>query len=231
MIPEKEMIHMTELEAMQRRHSVRRFTNQMLNPVTIAQLQYEIDSCNSAQGMHIQLVTEEPEAFSGILAHYGSFSGVRNYIALVGPKQPGLEEKLGYWGEKLVIKAQMLGLNTCWVALTFSKKKAKIQIGPKEKLVCVIALGYGENQGKAHKNKPMESLYDAQEPIPLWFLRGVQAAMLAPTAVNQQKFKFIQAGAAVKPVCTGGPMSKIDLGIVKYHFEIGAGKENFTWKE
>lgn len=222
---------MTELEAMQRRHSVRKYTSRIIDPVTAAQLQHDIDRFNQEFGLNIQLITDEPEAFTGFLAHYGSFRGVRNYIALVGSKGPGLEEQLGYLGEKLVVKAQCLGLNSCWVALTFSKKKAKIQIGPKEKLVCVIALGYGENPGKAHKSKPMAAFYNAQEPIPLWFLKGVQAAMLAPTAVNRQKFKFILRDYTVKAVATGGAMSRVDLGIAKYHFEAGAGLENFTWKD
>jgi hypothetical protein len=32
-----------------------------------------------------------------------------------------------------------------------------------------------------------------------------------------------------KPVFSMIGYSKMDLGIVKYHFELGAGKENFEW--
>lgn len=221
---------MTILDAMNTRHSVRQYTGQPFSPVTVAQLQHDIDQCNLESGLHIQLVTDAPEAFSGMMAHYGKFSGVRNYLALVGKKRPDLEERAGYCGEKLVLKAQALGLNSCWVALTYSKKKAAIQIAPGERLVCVIALGYGANQGVPHKSKPLETLYDAEEPIPVWFLKGMQAALLAPTALNQQKFRFVLKDNAVKAVSTGGFCSKIDLGIVKYHFEVGAGTENFHWQ-
>lgn len=220
---------MTILDAINARHAVRQYTSQPLNPVTKAQLQHNIDQCNSEHSLHIQLVTDAPEAFSGMMAHYGKFSGVRNYIALVGKKRPDLEERAGYCGEKLVLKAQSLGLNSCWVALTYSRRNAAVEIGSGERLVCVIALGYGANQGVPHKSKPMETLYDAEEPIPMWFLKGMQAALLAPTAVNQQKFRFLLKGSQVKAVSTGGFYSKIDLGIVKYHFEAGAGTGNFSW--
>lgn len=68
------------------------------------------------------------------MAKYGKFSGVRNYIACVGPASPDLDEKVGYYGEYLVLLAQSLGLNTCWVALTFSKGKTPCTVGPGEKL-------------------------------------------------------------------------------------------------
>lgn len=74
--------------------------------------------------MRIQLVTDEPEAFRGFLARRGHFVGVRNYIAFVGQKDDTLDERTGYYGERLVLLAQQLGLNTCWVAATYRKKNA-----------------------------------------------------------------------------------------------------------
>lgn len=220
---------MTILEAMRARHSVRQYTDKCLDNVTAAQLQHEIDLCNSRFGLHIQLVTDEPEAFSGLLPHFGKFSGVRHYIALVGRKQPQLDELAGYCGERLVIKAQALGMNSCWAALTYSKKKARVQVLPGERLVCVIAIGYGANHGKPHKSRSLESLYQADAPVPHWFLRGMKAVTLAPTAMNQQKFLFTLEGTTVRAVSTGGSWGKVDLGIAKYHFEVGAGTENFHW--
>ena len=78
------------------------------------------------------------------MAHYGKFKGVTNYLALIGKKESSLEEKCGYYGEKLVLFAQELGLNTCWVAMTYSKIKTAFQVEKGEKLCIVIALGYGE---------------------------------------------------------------------------------------
>ena len=222
---------MTIFEAIKVRHSVRSYKDTPLNEAEIQKLQAEIDVCNREGRLHIQLVTKEPKAFDSLMAHYGNFSGVQNYIALIGKKDAALDEKLGYYGERLVLLAQTLGLNTCWVAMTFRKSAAKsrLSIAPDEKLVCVLALGYGTTQGVAHKGKPMDSLCQTSSPVPEWFQQGMEAVMLAPTAMNQQKFLFSLTGNTVTAKSLGGFYSKVDLGIVKYHFEVGAGKENFNW--
>lgn len=216
-------------EAMKACHSVRQYTDKPLGTDVILALTEEINTCNKESGLHIQLVTNEPKAFDGFMAHYGKFSGVTNYIALIGKKSADLEEKCGYYGERLVLLAQQLGLNTCWVAMTYSKIKTAFVIGNGEKLCIVIALGYGKTQGTAHKSKPADEVMKAKKPVPEWFQNGVEAALLAPTAVNQQKFTFSLNGNQVTAKAGLGFYSKIDLGIVKYHFEIGAGRDKFRW--
>lgn len=181
-------------------------------------------------GLHIQLVLDEPKAFESFLAHYGTFRGVTDYIALVGEKGSDLEETCGYYGERLVLKAQQLGLNTCWVALTYRKVTDAFTVESNEKLCAVIAVGYGRTPGTPHRSKPLSAVVKAEDPLPDWFQSGVEAALLAPTAMNQQKFVFALNGDKVSSRAGLGFCSKIDLGIVKYHFEIGAGKENFTWE-
>lgn len=217
------------IEAMNARHSVRQYETTALTSGQIAALRREIEECNQEGGLHIQLVTDEPKAFDSFMAHYGKFSGVTNYIALIGKKSPELEEKCGYYGERLVLLAQQLGLNTCWVAMTYKKIPSAFQINSGEKLAVVIALGHGKTQGTAHKSKSLSDVaaYDGETPD--WFTKGMEAALLAPTAMNQQKFKFSAKGDQVTAKAGKGFYSKIDLGIVKYHFEIGAGQENFQW--
>lgn len=224
---------MNLLEAMKKRHSVRNYKATPIDEETIQILQKEIDTCNNQSGLHIQLVTNEEKAFGGMMAHYGKFSGVQNYIALIGKKSPSLDEKIGYYGEHIVLLAQTLGLNTCWVGMTFSKgvTKSKCKIEKGEKIICVLALGYGKTQGVPHKSKPLGQLIKAKQPVPEWFKSGMEAALLAPTAMNQQKFLFTLNNHTVKAEATGGFYSKVDLGIVKYHFEIGAKKENFIWEK
>lgn len=221
---------MNETEAMQARHSVRQYKNKALTAEVIAALQAEIDGCNRKSGLHIQLVANEPKAFDGFMAHYGKFRGVTNYIAMIGKKGADLEEKCGYYGEHLVLKAQQLGLNTCWVAMTYTKIKTAFSVGQGEKLCIVISLGFGETQGVAHKSKAFEQVAKADGEIPDWFREGVEAALLGPTAMNQQKFKFILDGGKVSAKAGIGFYTKIDLGIAKYHFEIGSGKENLKWE-
>lgn len=217
------------LEAIVKRRSVRQYLDKPLAAELISALTKEIHSCNEESGLHIQLVVNEPKAFDCLMAHYGNFRGVTNYIALVGPKRSSTEEACGYYGERLVLKAQQLGLNTCWVALTYSKIPDAFQVVWGEKLVAVIALGYGVTQGSLRKSRPAEDVSNISKESPDWFKRGVAAALLAPTAINQQKFYLHQEDNTVFAKAKLGFYSKVDLGIVKYHFEVGAGKENFKW--
>lgn len=217
------------MEAMKARHSVRQYMDKPLEKKAVEELQAEIDACNQESGLHIQLVRNEPKAFDGFMAHYGKFSGVTNYIAMIGKKGPDLEEKCGYYGERLVLKAQQMGLNTCWVAMTYSKIKTAFRIDDGEKLCIVISIGYGKNQGSAHKVKTADEVVKGDGAQPEWFRAGVEAALLAPTAMNQQKFTFALSGNRVSVKAGIGFYTKIDLGIVKYHFEAGAGTEHFVW--
>lgn len=212
------------MEAIKQRHSVRQYTDKKIEANIIAELQKEIDSCNKEGGLNIQLVTNEPKAFDGFMAHYGKFSGVRNYIALIGKNNSKLDELCGYYGERIVLKAQQLGLNTCWVAMTYKKIPDAFTVGNDEKLALVIALGYGKTQGTDHKVKTSEQVSNIGANTPEWFKSGIEAALLAPTAMNQQKFKIIYTDGKVSAKPGFGFYSKVDLGIVKYHFEIGSGK-------
>ncbi|MDO4481990.1 MAG: nitroreductase family protein [Bacillota bacterium] len=218
------------MEAVKSRHSVRQYEDRPLEPKVIKELQNEIEACCRESGLHIQLVTNEPKAFGGIMGRSGKFSGVTDYIAMVGKNDENLEEKCGYYGERLVLKAQQLGLNTCWAALSYSKGKAAVSVEEGEKLCLVIAVGYGSSQGVPHKSKSVTEVTRAEGQVPEWFIKGAEAALLAPTAVNQQKFSFELNGSRVTARPGRGFYTKVDLGIVRYHFEIGAGKENFTWE-
>lgn len=217
------------MDAIRERHSVRSYSEKALDGDVKMELLSYIEACNKESGLHMQLVMDEPHAFDGFMAHYGKFSGVKNYIAMIGKKDAGLEEKCGYYGEKVVLKAQQLGLNTCWVALTYSKVRKAFQIDSGEKLCLVIAIGYGETKGMAHKGKQPEAVMRADSPVPEWFQKGIDSALLAPTAMNQQKFTFSLKGNTVTAKAGMGFYTKVDLGIAKYHFEVGAGKENFRW--
>ncbi len=220
---------MTIMEAIRQRHSVRQYTDKPLGEDVIRPLEEEIAAYNKESGLHIQLVKNESKAFDSFMAHYGKFSGVTNYIAMIGKKGPDLEETCGYYGERLVLKAQQLGLNTCWVAMTYSKIRSAFSVGEGEKLCIVISLGYGKTQGVPHKSKAIEKVAKTDGPAPDWFTSGVEAALLAPTAMNQQKFQFTLTDDKVSVRAGVGFYTKIDLGIVRYHFEAGAGKEHFTW--
>lgn len=215
---------MENLKIMQMRHSVRQYADTPIEGEIRSLLDETVKEINRESGMNIQIIYDDPKCFDSLMAHYGKFSGVKNYIALVGKKSSGLSETLGYYGEKLVLKAQELGLNTCWVAMTHGKSKAVVNKG--EKLVCIISLGYGITQGTAHKSKPLRELCNYTDNMPEWFLQGMNAALLAPTALNQQKFKIeLLPDENVRLTCGNGFYTKLDLGIVRYHFETVTGKK------
>lgn len=217
------------LEAMRQRHAVRTYTDTPITGAVKDALLETILDCNRESELHMQLILNEPKAFTGFMARYGKFSGVKNYIAVIGKKGDTFSETCGYYGEKVVLKAQQLGLNTCWVAQTYSRVKSAFQIAPGEKLCCVIAIGYGTTQGVPHKSKPFATVSDVTDQVPDWFRSGVEAALLAPTALNQQKFCFVLRGNQVQCKAGSGFYTKLDAGIAKYHFAIGAGEANFQW--
>ena len=211
------------LDIMKARHSVRQYSGKKIEDDKRKILNALAEECNTESGMRIQIFYDELKCFDSMMAHYGKFSGVENYIALVGEKNASLDEKAGYYGEKLVLKAQELGLNSCWVAMTHGKSAAVIRKG--EKLACIIALGYGKVQGTAHQNKPLEQLCNCASDMPDWFAKGMEAALLAPTAMNQQKFHLVLENGRVSAKAGKGFYTKMDLGIVKYHFEVVTGRK------
>ena len=238
---------MTIQEAIEARHSVRAYKNQPLTEDIVKVLEEQIVALNHEGNLHIQLIQNEPRAFQGTLAKYGKFRNVTSYMVMAGKRADDLDERIGYYGEHLVLLAQTLGLNTCWVGLSYKKIPDTYVLEEGEVIKAYIAIGYGETQGTSHKIKTVEqvsrsavrtlgSSENVSDIIPSWFKRGVEAALLAPTAVNQQKFSFEYVGMnnnrhqvrAKKGFSMIG-YTQIDLGIAKYHFEIGAGKENFDW--
>lgn len=219
---------MNLLEAIKARHSVRSFTDKKIEGDVKNELSKAINEYNKESGLNIQLCLNEPKAFDCFMAHYGKFENCKNYIAIAGKSDT--DEKCGYYGEKLVLKAQQLGLNSCWVAMTYKKSKTPCTINKGEKIKIVIALGYGKSMGTEHKSKPIKELCKVDREMPIWFENGMKAAMLAPTAMNQQKFMLTLKDNTVYAKALLGFYSKIDLGIVKCHFEIGAGNTDFIWK-
>lgn len=217
---------MTLMEAIDARHSVRAYRDMPIPQDVRDQLDAFVNECNDESGLDITIRYDDPAGFDSRLAHYGSFSNVSNYIILKGSKHEDFDFACGYYGEKIVLFAQQLGLNTCWTAMTFNKKRVKELVPAGEKLCMVISLGYGETQGREHKSKSMYDVIDVKGGMPEWFVAGVESALKAPTAVNQQKFCFMldndEPSVKVKGL---GTFTKVDLGIVAYHFEVASGRK------
>lgn len=219
---------MTIKEAMEARHTVRRYTDRVLSRETVSRLESRLAENNERYGLGMKLVTENTEAFQTVIKLVLA-RGVRNYIVLAG--RAGEDERLGYCGCDVMLYAQTLGLNTWWVGGTYSKKGVRKTAGLSEGqcLAGIIAVGYGATQGVPHKSKRSEDISAYCGDAPEWFTRGVEAVLLAPTALNKQAFRITGEGDAVNMTCDNGIFSGVDLGIGRYHFEVGAGRENFRW--
>jgi hypothetical protein len=218
---------MTIEQAIGKRHSCRSYSAAPVSEGDQLILRREIDKINTESGLHVQLMLDEPGGFSRF-ATFGTFHGASNYLAMVGPSKPGseTEEKIGYYGERLVLLAVTLGMQCCWGKMTY-RKSSKVNVRPGEHFSCAISIGYPAADANMfeHKSKPIEQLCDCVEPMPDWFRKGMEAVLKAPSSTNKQPvlFHLDKAGrvtADYKPTLYSFP---VDLGIAKYHFEIGSG--------
>lgn len=218
-----------EIDAIKNRHSVRKYLNRKIEQEKIDKLNEMISTCNKEGNLNLQFLSDAGSTYNKFFSKAMGLGTAPSVIACVGPDDDTLEERVGYYGEKIVLFAQTLGLNTCWTGM-FNPKATPANIGNGERLVIVIAIGYGENQGKERKSKTYDQVISGNDDKPDWFKFGVEMALLAPTAINQQKFEIkLNEDGSVSFTDKGGIHSKTDLGIVKYHFEVGAdyvkGKE------
>ena len=215
-------------QAMTERHTVRAYTERALSPDVVQQVTECVQRANAAHDVAIELVRDDATAFNRVLRLVLA-KGVRNYLILAGDEAPDVRERLGWAGAELMLRCQALGLNTWWVGGTFSHARVRDRV-PGKQVIGVIAVGYGATQGKPHASKRFEDVAEYEGAIPSWFRDGVRAALLAPTALNRQAFKISGSGRAVRISYEPGTFSGEDLGIVKYHFALGAGEGNFRWE-
>ena len=213
---------MTDIEAIKARHAVRNYKPQEIEADKVAALNAKIDELNIEGDLHLQLIENAGKTYNKLLNKAMGLGSAPSVIACVGKESEDLDRRVGYYGEKLVLYAQQLGLNTCWTG-TFNKKTIPAEVKSDERLVIAIAIGYGQSQGKPHRSKDASQVIEAVGELPEWFKCGVELALLAPTALNQQKFVIrLKADETVDFIDKGGTLSQVDLGIVKCHFEIGA---------
>lgn len=216
---------MTEKEAILQRHSVRNYTKKAIEPDKVSQIIEKIDELNAAGGLHLQFIEDAGKTYNKLMNRAMGLGSAPSVIACVGKDAEDLDRRVGYYGEKLVLFLQQLGLNTCWAG-TFNRKTINASVAEDERLVISIAVGYGETQGKQRKSKTAEQVVEGRSDIPDWFKEGVEMALLAPTAINQQKFAIkLNDDDSVEFIDKGGVLSQVDIGIVRCHFEIGAGRQ------
>ncbi len=221
---------MTIKEAVKERHMVRQYTDKTIPADIVKLINARIAENNKKYNLHLTLVVDNSDGI-GTMAKLLLSKTVNNYIVLAGTDTPRLDEKLGYCGADLILYAQTLGLNTWWVGGMFNGRGALKNLSNKKVRVNgVIAVGYGQTQGIPHKSKTAAEISEYKGDAPQWFTDGVEALLYAPTALNKQPYVVKGDGNKVSISAGDGHFSGIDLGIGKYHFEVGAGKENFEWE-
>lgn len=214
-------------EAMQKRHMVRKYTDKPLSDEIIAKINERIELNNKTYNLNMKLMINNSKGVSSIMKLIMA-KGVNNFIILAGDVSGNLDERLGYSGADIMLYAQTLGLNTWWVGGTFNRSVSRYV--DNKKVTGIIAIGYGQTQGVPHKSKNVEDVSKYEGTIiPSWFISGVDGALLAPTALNKQDFMLIGNGNRVKIECSNGIFTGSNVGLIKYHFELGAGKGNFEW--
>lgn len=215
-------------EAMQKRHMVRKYTDKPLSDEIIAKINERIELNNKTYNLNMKLMINNSKGVSSIMKLIMA-KGVNNFIILAGDVSGNLDERLGYSGADIMLYAQTLGLNTWWVGGTFNRSVRRYV--DNKKVTGIIAIGYGQTQGVPHKSKNVEDVSKYEGTIiPPWFISGVDGALLAPTALNKQDFMLIGNGNRVKIECSNGIFTGSNVGLIKYHFELGAGKGNFEWE-
>ena len=215
---------MSYIDAIKNRHSVRNYRADSVEDKKIEKIEELITDLNKEGNLHFQFIKDAGKTYNRLLNKAMGLASAPSVIACVGTDDETLEQRVGYFGEKLVLFIQELGLNTCWVG-TFNQKNIGAEVKDNERLVISIAVGYGKDKGKPHKSKSPEQVMEAKGDRPYWFNKGVDMALLAPTAINQQKFLIrLNDDESVDFVDKGGIFSQVDLGIVRCHFEIGAEK-------
>ncbi len=219
---------MTILEAIEKRHTIRNYDGKAINE-QLNELEELINHINEESGFHLQLVNGKENAFDIFTIRYGKWTHVTNYIALVGKDEEDLDEKVGYYGEQIVLWAEMNGLKTGWLETQLKEQTNDFTINDDERFVLSIAIGYSDKVGGKHKVKELEELSTHLEHAPEWFVEGMKQVQLAPTAGNQQLFNIAYENDKVSISTKPGFLEKVDVGIAKYHFEIGSKKDSSIW--
>ncbi|MFC1959021.1 nitroreductase family protein [Chloroflexota bacterium] len=191
----------------EKRRSRRRFEKKPLKANHLDHLKSICNDFRPFDNARALLVTESPDkVFKGAIGPYGKIRGASAFIAFIGNiKSPWVQEQVGYTGEGIVLEAEALNLNTCWVGGFFRPKvvKSLISIGEDEIVIAVTPVGYATKRlsfeeklmtgfGLTHRRKALSDLVIGLKDSewPQWIRKALEAARIAPSAVNRQPWRF-----------------------------------------
>lgn len=212
-------------QAAQERHMVRKYLDKPIPAEVLTLLNQRVEENNAKHGLAVKLVTDDSTAVWTLMKIIAK--NANNYFILAGDEADDLGDRVGYASADLMLYAQTLGLNTWWVGGTFNKKVQRFVGG--KKVIGIVTVGYGATPGTQHKMKTYEQVAHYEGEAPAWFRQGVAFALLAPTALNKMAVTINGKGNEVQMKVNNGAFSDVDKGIIQYHFELGAGADNFHW--
>ncbi|MDS0524367.1 nitroreductase family protein [Clostridium sp. SHJSY1] len=219
------------------RTSRRKYESGDIERSKIDNIEAMIESINEESGLRIKFVENASDILNGFAASYGMISGATSLIALIGDSyMQDLKKYIGYYGELLVLECTRLGLGTCWIGGTYNKKACKnsVNLSDNEEVVCIIAVG-DVNDEKSFKEKLVsrlnrknksfdETLVSCDGEVLPWIKAGIDASILAPSAMNKQPiaFSFVDGKLKAFVIKENHGYEYVDLGIAMAHFQLGA---------
>ncbi len=206
------------IEAINLRHTVRRYKPTEIDFDNRKFILERVNKLNSSYNLTMRAVFDDDSALS-LLGKFILSKNARNFIVLAG--KDNQQEQLGYCAADLMLYIQTLGLNSWFVGGTFNRKKLEERYH--ESVFGIVVFGYGLDNGKKHSSKSFNQVSRSDEKVK-WYEKGVVAALKSPTALNKQNFKFILANGVVKLEVKKSPYAKLELGILRYFFELASGK-------
>ena len=214
---------MDTLDIIKQRRSIRVYNDAVIEPAKRQLLCEYIAHCNAQSGLNMQIVFDEANCLNSLPARYTDFSGATNYIVCIGKNTDDLFEKTGFYGEQIVLYAQSIGLNTCWVGSTYVRSLCRVIPKKGEKLVCIISIGYSDENTAQRSSRSFSEISNCTDSSPQWFKNGVEAALLAPVSARKPDIYFTLKGDEVLCHYGSGQFAKVDMGIAKCHFSAVSG--------
>ena len=231
--------------AIEKRRSRRQFDiNRPIEPDKLSALDTVCREFIPFHGARTCLVTDSAkDVFRGIVGSYGKIKDALAFITFIGNMDsPSVQEEVGYTGEGVILEATALGLNTCWVAGFFKPENVAslVEIKSNERVLAITPVGYARRLesleeklmtgfGRHHRRLPIPRLMGRPGPdnLPEWIKESIQAARIAPSAINRQPWGFDVADDTIAVyVRTGGPefnvSKRLDCGIAMLHVEVAA---------
>jgi len=134
-------------------------------------------------------------------------------IAVYAEEKDGYLENVGFMFQQMDLYLQTLGLGACWLGMGRMNPKTKKKVEGM-KFVIMLAFGYPKGDILRHdrmefKRKRMSQITDRWDP-------KLEAARLAPSALNLQPWYFTHEGGAIRVYCNQIG-TRLDAGIALAH--------------